>query len=309
MSNARNSDRIDWQLVGSIALIVLAPIGLMVYGMPKPQIKKISKTQKYISFDLDKPDLSVLMPSALREISALVVNDGGDHALVVNDEVGKIYKVDLTSSDVSVLQTFKDSGDFEAIEKINDTIFVGESNGDIYRIVAADTRKIETRLSHSNDVEGLVYDATRNRLLIACKGKAGKGKSFDKMRAIYSMPIDSLKVDKKPAYLISIKKITEFAKKHLNYGVAPSMAKRFAPSAIAIEPQTGHLFIASSAARMLVVIDSNSQILDIAHLDRTIHLQPEGLDFDADGNLYLSNEGRSHRGVIYQFKRRTRFEM
>ena len=76
----------------------------------------------------------------------------------------------------------------------------------------------------------------------------------------------------------------------------------FSPSAIAIHPITNQIYITSSVGKLLLITNESGKVLHIENLKKSIHPQPEGLCFDQDGNLYLSNEGKDGRpGVIYKF--------
>jgi DNA-binding beta-propeller fold protein YncE len=75
----------------------------------------------------------------------------------------------------------------------------------------------------------------------------------------------------------------------------------FSPSALAVQPQTRHLYILSSVGKILMVIDQSGRILHIEKLKKKVHPQPEGICFDPAGNLYISNEGKKGRATIQRF--------
>ena len=108
-----------------------------------------------------------------------------------------------------------------------------------------------------------------------------------------------------PAYTISLIEIKEFI--HSYYPDAEEMFKNlkeeaisFAPSAIALHPFTRNLHILSSKGKWLSVIAPDNTLIYIEKLDKTKHGQPEGILFDADGTLYISNESKKDKPANIQ---------
>ncbi|MEL6358144.1 MAG: SdiA-regulated domain-containing protein, partial [Bacteroidota bacterium] len=64
------------------------------------------------------------------------------------------------------------------------------------------------------------------------------------------------------------------------------------PSAIAIHPKSGQLFVTSSAGRLIVILSQQGEIHHIRRLDKDFFPQPEGLAFAPDGTLYISTEAK-----------------
>jgi len=138
-------------------------------------------------------------------------------------------------------------------------------------------------------------------LLIACKGKPEKNSSqdFKNCRAIYSFNLDSKSSTDSPFMLISESMLSSFA------GGASSEEKdrmsKFAPSGIAIHPETNLIYILSNKGRMLLVTNGQAVIQKLYFLDYKKHRQPEGICFDAQSRMYISNEGDGDTPLIYQY--------
>jgi uncharacterized protein YjiK len=50
---------------------------------------------------------------------------------------------------------------------------------------------------------------------------------------------------------------------------------------------------------MLVVADSSWKVKQVFNLDPSLYIQPEGIAFDKNNNLYISNEGGDiHAGNV-----------
>ncbi|MCR6719600.1 MAG: SdiA-regulated domain-containing protein [Chitinophagaceae bacterium] len=79
--------------------------------------------------------------------------------------------------------------------------------------------------------------------------------------------------------------------------------KRFQPSALARHPVTGEWFILSSVNKLLVITDENWNVKSAWKLTPSRFRQPEGMAFDKDGNLFISNEGDEvTSGNVLEFK-------
>lgn len=77
---------------------------------------------------------------------------------------------------------------------------------------------------------------------------------------------------------------------------------QFRPSALAKNPKTNEWYILSSTNKLLVVADANWKVKTVYPLDLSLFLQPEGIAFDNQNNLYISNEGdKTSKGTVLKF--------
>lgn len=269
----------------------------------------------HFRYELEKPDTAFEMPGRLEEISGLGISPDGKNLVAVNDEKGKLYFLDKETGKVVKEVEFWKNGDYEGIEMIGNTVFVVKSTGTIYEIKnvatgASETQKYNSFLNRDNNVEGLGYDQKSNCLLLGCKGKAGEGKKFSLEKAIYSFDPVTKEFDEAPAYVFSLQDVDDYLKTcRLEKGIQklweffdPDKSEMdFSPSAIAVHPISGEIYILSSVGKMLLVLSRKGEILYIEKLKKKLHRQPEGLCFDADGTMYISNEGKGEKGKIYRF--------
>ncbi|NJL73804.1 MAG: hypothetical protein HC892_00975 [Saprospiraceae bacterium] len=59
----------------------------------------------------------------------------------------------------------------------------------------------------------------------------------------------------------------------------------------------------SARGNMLIILSQTGDLLHIHKLSKKIHAQPEGICFDANGDLFIANEaGESTEGKLYRFK-------
>lgn len=263
-------------------------------------------------YDLTKPDDEYKLSKKLTEISGLSLSPDGQQLVAINDEQGKIFYLNKTNGDIEREVKFNHGGDYEGIEAVGEKIFVLKSNGDLYKVKDLDKDKPDvkdynTELNSKFDVEGLGYDPATNRLLLACKGKAGDGKDMKGTRAVYGFDLEKDKLENEPVYIIDRKKIKDHFKsdnvsqKLLDVFTSDYASDAFAPSGIAINPKTSDICIVSSVGKLLVILSPIGEIKYMEKLDASIFKQPEGICFDKDGTLFISTEGRGGKGKIFRF--------
>jgi len=75
----------------------------------------------------------------------------------------------------------------------------------------------------------------------------------------------------------------------------------FRPSGIAVHPKTKDFYLISSADKMLIVLNREGDIVAVEKLNEKIFKQPEGICFDPEGDLFISNEKNGGRANIVRF--------
>lgn len=246
----------------------------------------------------------------LKEISALSLSADGGRLLAVNDEQGKVFFLDKQSGRILEELPFGQPGDYEGVEMVNHYIYIARSDGVIYEMAYTGkanpvVKSHYTALNAEYDVEGLAYDRANHRLLLSCKGIAGRGPEFEDKRAVYAFNLDSMQLSEQPAYLLS--EDMPVAEEAIREAWWPDvLAGQFAPSGIAVHPITGHIYILSSKgkARAVLVMSSAGELLSIRELDKDPFNQPEGICFEPDGTMYISTEakGKRGRGRVFRFR-------
>jgi uncharacterized protein YjiK len=246
----------------------------------------------------DKPLKTIMLPAKLAEISGITFYKDG-YLLGHHDENASIYLINYEGGNAEKLVDPGINGDFEDIAFTGDKTYLLQSNGTIYEFDMQDTvsnkpQIYKTNLNEKNDTEGLAYDKYNNKLLIACKNKPGIKKTEVglNVRCIYQFDLLSKKLIEKPLVTIDLDKLSK------QYGIA-----KFMPSAIAIHPQNGHIYILASVGKALIVMDRDNEIVETYKLKPSIFQQPEGLCFHPDGHqLFISNEGSSSNANLLVFK-------
>ncbi len=280
-------------------------LSLMVLTISYTAVSCIDKKNKGtqilenpVGYDLGKPE-KYLMPDILQEISGIAFNKGkSDVVYAQQDEDGILFKLPLGTKDETATK-FGKKGDYEDVSVIRNWVILLKSNGELYSFPLSETTKNETtnvkvseNLVPKGEYEGIFADEETGKVYLFCKTckvdkdtKNATGYILDfqndgSFKSVGTFLIDVADVDK-----ISGKKKGSFH-----------------PSALAINPLTKEWYIISSVNKALVVTDISFKIKSVYHLSSNEFNQPEGIAFDAAGNLYISNEGSElSNGNILRF--------
>ncbi len=276
--------------------------------------------QNSFRYNLDFPEKTFVLPEVLLEISGLALLPNDTHLVAVQDENGIVFFIDKKTGAVTRQISFWKDGDYEGIAVVDEDIFIVKSTGTIYHLASNNGRydgeveKYNFFLTAENDVEGLAYDAAHHRLLLACKANAGNQEELEQARAIYAFNLATKQLEPEPAYVIRLEEVADFLRQSNPLLTNEKLLARFtedaeefgfAPSGIAIHPHTGQLYILSSVGKSMLIINPDGSIAHFIKLQKKIHRQPEGICFDRNGVLYISNEGKGKDpGKIHVFKMR-----
>jgi uncharacterized protein YjiK len=267
-----------------------------------------SSTISKLGYDFMKPAQTRELPPVLNEISALGIDDNG-YLLAVQDEKGSIFRI---TPDSIYEYPFRKEGDYEGVERVGDDIFVVKNTGTLYQVSNLETdvkvKKHKSYLNEDYDIEGLCYDVKTNGLLLIAKDDSDLDKDH---RGIFRFDLATYEMDSLPFMKLDVKAIYDYMASHdqkktefkkLLEEADLEGDRTFAPSAIAIHPYTGNYYVTSSRGKLLAVLDRKGNVVHVEKLKKSIHRQPEGLTFDKDGHLYISNEGREGQGTVHQIK-------
>jgi uncharacterized protein YjiK len=267
-----------------------------------------------LAYQVNTPDKILRLPDVLTEISGLSLAADGKYLVAVQDENGIIFYLDKNTGKIVQETKFGDDGDYEGIEAVGKDIYVVKSTGTIYRVGSKEkeVEKFNFALGSENDVEGLAYEPKNNRLLIACKGTLGSSEEYKDAKGIYAFDVNKKNLSEKPVYVVRLQDIKNYLEQAPAFAEKDHLIKSFSkegkefgfgPSSISVHPKTGEIYILSSVGKLIIVLNAAGKIVTIDKLDKKIHNQPEGLSFDADGTMYISNEGKDEEpGKIYVFK-------
>lgn len=272
------------------------------------------KTKPRFGYNLEQPARVYKLPGELKEISGLqAIND---HQIAcIQDEDGYLYIYDLEEGTISQKIKFDKGRDYEGLALAGNDMYILESDGDLYHIPDFNTnekelkaRKIETGLKRDNNTEGACYDNDHSRLLIACKDDPGKGLKGKK--AIYAFDLGREAIGKRPAYIIDAKEVettllkdgfSSFSYKIKKALSAGNISGLFKPSGIAIHPIQKNIYVISAANKLLAVLDQKGKLKHVYDFGSSFFMQPEGITFTSNGDLYISNEGNGRKANILKY--------
>lgn len=233
-------------------------------------------------YDLNHPKI-IKLSDQLNEISGIVYYPKDSSLFAIVDEAGILYKIILKKDKPEIQQwRFAKHGDYEDLFLLDSVFYAMKSKGDIiaFKFVTPDSiasQEYNFPAEGSNEFESLYYDSSVKKLVLICKNCEADNKkkvstwSFDPLTRSYG----------EGPYQIDATTIADEYK---------NGKKKFKPSAAAIHPLTGELYIIASVNKLLVVADTHGNIKRVYPLDPDIYKQPEGIAFTPSGDLFISNE-------------------
>ncbi len=250
-------------------------------------------------YDLNRP-ATVKLPGYLDEISGIAYYPKDKSVFAICDDKSWLYKV-LLSGDMSIQKwKFGDKGDFEDVVLADSTFYVLQSKGRILtpNFVSPDSitvKEYELPSEARNEFEILYLDKEKNRLIMLCKScEADNNNSL----SAWAFDLGTLTFSPSPVYVIDVRQIENLVQeKKVN----------FKPSAAAIHPVTGQLFIISSVNKVLVIADKNGVPEKAYKINSKLYKQPEGLTFSPEGNLIISNESANSEAaniLVFKYNKR-----
>lgn len=263
-------------------------------------------------YDLEDPDTRLKLPSILQEISG-ITQVQGDTFACIQDEKGIVFLINAQTGSVIRELPFTGDGDFEGIARVNDTLYVLQSDGILYELpqfLSPESGFIahETGIPAQNN-EGLCFDPLAHRLLIACKSNISKGTEARNVRAIYSFDLHTKKLSTNPTISLHIEDLQEYAIDHemdvpykkKKKDKAPVPEIKFRTSAIAVHPMGGRIYLLSATDHMICILKRNGDVDQLIQLDKTIFNKPEGIAFSADNAMIITNEGQEKHPTLLSF--------
>ncbi|MEX0967028.1 MAG: SdiA-regulated domain-containing protein [Bacteroidia bacterium] len=277
--------------------------------------EEISDTVPDFNYQLNKEDTKYDPGEELVEISGLEYLNDSVH-LCIQDEEGIVFFFNLRTENVVRKLRFHGQGDFEGVARAGNDLWVLKSDVTLYRIInfTEENPRVEkhtTRLGEDQDAEGLCYDEKHHRLLIACKDDAGINNKNKK--AVYAFDLNKKEILEQPVILIDSEEMREHVLDNaldevslaVREAITLSGSKSFIrPSAIAIHPADGSVFILSSRFSILIVLNADYTVRHVLSVENDHFLQPEGITFSSGGDLYISNEGNNLTPNILKFSQR-----
>ncbi|HEK20078.1 MAG: SdiA-regulated family protein [Mucilaginibacter sp.] len=248
-------------------------------------------------YQLDKPQ-RFKMSENLLEISGIAFkNNEADTIYAVQDEDGRVFY--FKPGDRKPAYThFAKQGDYEDIGILHNRIIVLKSNGTLFTFPIeqikqpkpSDVQQLKGILPKA-EYEGLYIDNTTNKIYVLCKDcNTENGSLLNGGYIIDATDENNLK--QTSTFQIALPKLS---KKN-------GADEAFHPSALAKNPVNGLWYILSATNNLLLITDAEWRAKATYKLPHSRFTQPEGIAFDKEGNLYISNEGDEfENGNILKF--------
>lgn len=231
-------------------------------------------------YDFAHPTI-IKLPFELDEVSGIAYYPTDTSLLMQVDETGNIYKMKLSNTSRIMKWKIAEARDYEDIVLLDSTFYLLSSRGDITVTSFIAENSVDTRdypfPEAGNEFEILYYDPNLGKLVLICKDCSEDGK-----KSTTGYAFDPVSKQFIPNTLsINVKKINKLSGKKIG---------RFKPSAAAIHPVTGSLYIVSATDKLLVITDPQGEPKAACELDPAMFRQPEGLAFSPSGTLMITNE-------------------
>ena len=246
-------------------------------------------------YDLGNPKI-LKLNDALSEISGIYFYAKDSSVFAISDESGNLYKIHLKRPYNVIKWKFSKAHDYEDLFMLDDKFYILTSNGDITTLkfsARGDTiyRQKDEGPPGKNEFESLYYDPLSKNFTLICKDCAG-----DKKEWVSSFSYDPEANKFSPStFKIETKKIAaQLREKKI----------KFKPSASAINPLTGDIWILSAVNQILVTTTHTGEVKDVFTLNPKLYTQPEGITFTPWGDLLISNEAgdKFNQGTIFIIK-------
>ena len=281
MKNFKNMTK---KILGIIALI-LGIAGIVAFSFSKKFEDGIAAKAK------GKQDYAIIeqwdLPRVLKEVSGIHYFEP-DKIACVQDEDGTIFIYDLEKKEIEREIDFSGSGDYEGITVNGKDAYVLRSDGTLFEIMdfldIPEIVKYYPEIDHTVNFEGLCLRKNSGKLLMITKDEDVK----DGIKNVYSFDLKSKSFDKSIPYKLETEK-----------GIFKDYKGSFRPSEIEMNPKTGEYYVLDGKNPRLLILNSSFKVLRLIALDDDDFEQPEGISFDDNGRLFISNEaGKNDANIL-----------
>ena len=274
---------------------MLAMLGFSLGGCDSTKKEQVI----YNDYNLDEPD-KFNMPESLFEISGIAMNQGNPDTLyAIQDEDGRLYRLGWDHPKQLNVK-FSKKGDYEDVTILKNNVFILKSNGFLFHFPLSEAvfEEVEQireykKILPKGEYEGMFGDEASGKIYILCKNCEQDNAKNNVTGYIFEPDKDSTQATGK--FSINVGQIK---------AITGKVERGFRPSGLAKNPINGDWYIISAVNKLMVVTDSEWKVKEAYPLNGNTFIQPEGIAFDKQGNLYISNEGDDlFSGNILKFKK------
>ncbi|MBL7955356.1 MAG: SdiA-regulated domain-containing protein [Flavobacteriales bacterium] len=266
---------------------------------------------KALPYDMRQPARVFELPSLLTEVSALTDVDDSTVACV-HDESASVYFLSLNTGRIIDSVSFAGPADMEGLTRVGSEFFALRSDGLIHRLGDRSARlavRDTFRLAIPNkNIEGLGFDDRTGLVLVSPKDFMKGSKEGKDERVIYA--IDPQATAKAPRVILRLS-LEDLERQAAALGIVIPKEKKgngkekstlkLRYSSVAAHPTTNHYYLLSAVDRTLLVVDRQGRLVDLVSLDAKLLPKPEGITFMANGDMWLSSEGKGRTPVLVRY--------
>jgi hypothetical protein len=239
-------------------------------------------------YDLNTPD-RFNMPESLLEISGIAFyHDKSDTVYSIQDEDGRVFRQGWDKKKQKH-STFAKKDDYEDLAILNETVLVLNSDGSLYvfpfkQLQSEEVKDVKTfkKILPKGEYESIYADKQTNQVYLLCKNCKDDKKGENMSGSIFTYDPAKNDLIASGSFSMDLSALIK-DEKILKTGLKASALTR--------DPHTGEWYILSSVNKLLVVATPDWKVKSVHRLNSSIFNQPEGLAFDDQMNLYISNEG------------------
>ena len=277
--------------------LVFTAVAVTALVACKPKSEKFTSPKGY---DLNNPS-KFIMPEDLLEISGIAFqNMDASTVFSIQDEDGKLFAQKWGIKKATAVK-FESKGDYEDLAIYKQTVFILKSSGSLFVFPLADINKKKSlsvkewkKVVPKGEYESLYMDEPNHKLYILTKNSTDDHKSRLSTGYVFNYDPSTGNLAFSSDFKIKSKEIE---------ALGQDIRTGLKASALSHNPLTQEWYILSSVNKLLVVAGADWKVQSVYRLDSSIFNQPEGLAFDRQGNLYISNEGDElSNGNILKFK-------
>lgn len=235
-------------------------------------------------YDLKEP-VRYRLRESMQEISGIELFPDEHKIMAINDEEGRVYEVDVAATKPYRYYKFAKDGDYEDICRTDSGWFVLKSSGSLFHVhglftdsVFSDHYKLPK--VGKKEFETTYYDSAKNSIVMICKNCEDDKKVG--LTSAYRFDLATKTFDTTAIYRFDNLEIAKLVGSDMRF---------FKPSAAAIHPIEKRLYIVASVNGLLVIADLQGHVQEAYNLKHRLFLQPEGIAFAPNGDMFISNEG------------------
>lgn len=289
-----------------LSLILALSSAVAGCGSPPPPEMGDASVTRLLRADLSRPAARHVLPLALTEVSGITALDV-HHVAAVQDELGILFVIDLRTGAVVRRHEVLGPGDYEGLAGQGDTLHVLRSDGQLFSVAGWQwpdpvVHERTVPIPGGCNAEGLSLHGTR--LLIACKNATT---DMPGHRVVYIFEPSNHTAA--PAFTLDSASMTAANRdqrrsvERLRY-LLGARNDGFRPSAVAIDPTGGDVWVLSAEPPALAVLTGHGTLRGAWPLPRTHFPKPEALAFLPNGDVVVGSEGvNGGQALLYRFRR------